>query len=156
MKAKLSNATQWILTAIISLLGFSGCSKEEEMLCMYGTPTADYKAEGVVTDEDGNPIEGIKVRVELQSYINNSPEKKAVYSGDDGQFITPKYFNLEILSLTATDIDGDKNGGEFEEKVINLQDMTPLLDKTDADGWYRGVYNYKVDFKLTKKSADNE
>ena len=156
MKAKLSNATQWILTAIISLLGFSGCSKEEEMLCMYGTPTADYKAEGVVTDEDGNPIEGIKVRVELQSYINNSTEKKAVYSGDDGQFITPKYFNLEILSLTATDIDGDKNGGEFEEKVINLQDMTPLLDKTDADGWYRGVYNYKVDFKLTKKSADNE
>ena len=123
---------------------------------MYGTPTADYKAEGVVTDEDGNPIEGIKVRVELQSYINNSTEKKAVYSGDDGQFITPKYFNLEILSLTATDIDGDKNGGEFEEKVINLQDMTPLLDKTDADGWYRGVYNYKVDFKLTKKSADNE
>lgn len=156
MKAKLSNATQWILTAIISLLGFSGCSKEEEMLCMYGTPTADYKAEGVVTDEDGNPIEGIKVRVELQSYINNSPEKRAVYSGDDGQFITPKYFNLEILSLTATDIDGDKNGGEFEEKVINLQDMTPLLDKTDADGWYQGVYNYKVDFKLTKKSADNE
>ena len=156
MKAKLSNATQWILTAIISLLGFSGCSKEEEMLCMYGTPTADYKAEGVVTDEDGNPIEGIKVRVELQSYINNSTEKKAVYSGDDGQFITPKYFNLEILSLTATDIDGDKNGGEFEDKTINLQGIKPTLDKSNADGWYQGVYNYKVDFKLTKKSADNE
>ena len=59
MKAKLSNASQWILTAIISLLGFSGCSKEEEIPLMHGSPTVDYKAEGCITDEAGNPIEGI-------------------------------------------------------------------------------------------------
>lgn len=159
MKNKLSQLTQWLLTAVIALLGFSACDDKTDPLdypLMYGTPTADYKAEGVVTDESGNPIEGIKVMVELQSYLNGSSETKAVYSGDDGQFITPTYNNQRILSLTATDIDGEENGGEFEERVINLQEMIPLLDKTDADGWYIGVYNYVVNFKLTKKSADNE
>lgn len=156
MKAKLSNATQWILTAIISLLGFSGCSKEEQMVCMYGTPTADYKAEGSVTDEEGNPIEGIKVKVELRGYYNNPSETKSVYSGGDGQFITPQYSNQEIISLTAIDIDGGNNGGEFEDKTINLQGIKPTLDKSNADGWYQGVKTYNVDIQLTKKSADNE
>ena len=156
MKTKLSNAAQWILTAIISLLGFSGCSKEEPMVCMYGTPTADYKAEGSVTDEEGNPIEGIKVKVELRGYYNNPSETKSVYSGGDGQFITPQYRNQEIISLTAIDIDGGNNGGEFEDKTINLQGIKPTLDKSNADGWYQGVKTYNVDIQLTKKFADNE
>ena len=155
MKAKLSNASQWILTVIISLLGFSGCSKEEEMLCMYGSPTVDYKAEGCITDEAGNPIEGICVKVEIFDNLNGS-QIKTVYSGGDGLFITPKYRNQHILSLTATDVDGDKNGGEFNDKKINLQNMQPDQDKTNADGWYQGIRTYNVDIQLTKKSADNE
>ena len=158
MKAKLSNASQWILTAIISLLGFSACSGSlsNEQPDMYGTPTADYKAEGSVTDEEGNPIEGIKVKVELRGYYNNSSETKSVYSGGDGQFITPQYRDQEIISLTAIDIDGGNNGGEFEDKTINLQGIKPTLDKSNADGWYQGVKTYNVDIQLTKKSADNE
>lgn len=155
MKEKMSNATQWILTAIISLLGFSGCSKEEEMVCMYGSPTVDYKAEGCVTDEGGNPIEGICVKVEIYDHLSGS-EIKTVYSGEDGLFITPKYRNKKILSLTATDVDGNKNGGEFNEKKVDLQNMQPDKDKTNADGWYQGIRTYNVDIKLTKKSADNE
>ena len=63
MKTKLSQLTQWLLTTVIALLGFSSCDPLDHPV-MYGSPTADYKAEGVVTDEDGNPIEGIQIKVE--------------------------------------------------------------------------------------------
>ena len=48
---------------VVSLLGFSACEGDanKEALYEYGTPTADYKYMGTVTDEEGNPIEGINV-----------------------------------------------------------------------------------------------
>lgn len=155
MKTKLSQLTQWLLTAVIALLGFSACEDKDRPI-MYGSPTADYKAEGVVTDEDGNPIEGIQIKVEAQTYIGQTVEPEVVYSSSDGLYTTKKYKDRPILYLHISDIDGEKNGGEFEEMTINLQELKPVLDKTDADGWYIGVYNYVVNFKLTKKSADNE
>ena len=159
MKNKLSQLTQWLLTTVIALLGFSACDDKTDPLdypLMYGTPTADYKAEGIVTDEDGNHIKGIQIKAEMKSVLTGDLDSQIVYSDDSGKYATEKHYEKKLLTLTATDIDGEENGGEFEEKVINLQEMIPLWDKTDADGWYIGVYNYVVNFKLTKKSADNE
>ena len=155
MKTKLSQLTQWLLTAVIALLGFSACEDKTDPL-MYGSPTADYKAEGIVADEDGNPIEGIQIKAEMKSVLTGDLDSQIVYSDDNGKYATEKHYEKRLLTLTVTDIDGEENGGEFEEMTINLQELKPVLDKTDADGWYIGVRNYKVDFKLTKKSADNE
>ena len=159
MKNKLSQLTQWLLTAVIALLGFSACDDKNDpsdLPLMYGTPTADYKAEGVVTDEDGNHIKGIQIKAEMKSVLTGDLDSQIVYSDDSGKYATEKHYEKKLLTLTVTDIDGEENGGEFEEMTINLQELKPVLDKTDADGWYIGVCNYKVDFKLTKKSADNE
>ncbi len=49
MKAKLSKATQWLIIATISLLGFSACKPDEEE--MYGTPTSDYRADIPAAEE---------------------------------------------------------------------------------------------------------
>ncbi|MBE6199101.1 MAG: hypothetical protein E7138_02230 [Rikenellaceae bacterium] len=49
MKAKLSKATQWLIIATISLLGFSACKPDEEL--MYGTPTSDYRADIPAAEE---------------------------------------------------------------------------------------------------------
>lgn len=52
MKDKISKATQWLIIATISLLGFSACKPdEEEELLMYGTPTSDYRADIPAAEE---------------------------------------------------------------------------------------------------------
>lgn len=155
MKTKLSQLMQWLLTTVIALLGFSACEDKTDPL-MYGSPTADYKAEGYVTDENGNHIKGIQIKAEMKSVLTGDLDSQIVYSDDSGKYATDKHYQKKFLTLTATDIDGEENGGEFEEMTINLKEMKPVLDETDADSWYIGVYNYKVFFRLTKKSADNE
>ena len=46
-----------IFVAILGLLGFAACGDDPGLgLCAYGSPTADYKYMGTVTDEEGNPI----------------------------------------------------------------------------------------------------
>ncbi len=158
MKTKVFNFANWLLTAVISLLGFSACSNSDNgMLCMYGTPTFDYQAEGCVTDEEGNPIEGIQLKVTLQKTSQDSSDSEIIFSDKDGEFTTPKYYDRMIFSLTAEDIDGAKNGGEFESKQIDLTKMKLELDKTNADGWYEGVNIYKdIEIVMSKKTADEE
>lgn len=158
MKAKLTNLVQWLIMAVISLLGFSACASSENQLEMYGTPTADYKADGRVTDEDGNPVKGIEVKVALTDWKQETATANGgiVYSDKNGSFTTAEYDDEPFFSLTVTDVDGAENGGEFESQVIDLTKMKPVLDETNAKGWHRGVYVYNVQIQLTKKSANNE
>ena len=154
MKTKLSQLTQWLLTTVIALLGFSSC--EIFMTSMYGTPTVDYQAKGHITDEEGNPIEGIQIKVEAQTYIDQTAEPEVVYSSSKGLYTTKKYKDQPILYLHISDIDGEENGGKFEEKVINLQEMKPILDKSKAGDWYEGVYVYTVNASLLKEYKADE
>ena len=129
MKEQLSKIMQIIISAIISLLGFSTSS----CYVMYGSPTADYQAEGCVTDEDGKPIEGIRIQVTLEDDYTDDNEGFIVYSDSEGRFSTTKYKDWRIQSLTATDIDGEKNGGEFETQEIKLT-MKPTLEEGSKKG----------------------
>ena len=160
MKAQIFKLANWLIMSVISLLGFSACSviDNQTEMCMYGTPTVDYKAEGSVTDEDGNPVKGIEVKVALTDWKQETATANGgiVYSGKNGSFTTAEYDDEPLFSLTVTDVDGAENGGEFESQVIDLTKMKPVLDETNAKGWYRGVYVYNVQIQLTKKSANNE
>lgn len=161
MKTKLSRTAQWLMTAIISLLGFSACSDEEKgMMCMYGTPTFDYQADGRVVDEEGNPIEGIQVKVSLRDVMNRQTEDGGtIYSGKDGSFKTDKYFEKMIFSLTATDVDGAKNGGEFDSQEIRVDMIKPTYEENrkEGDSWYFGVQKYEdIEIVMTEKSTEEE
>lgn len=48
------------LNHVVVLLGFSTCGMMTGCV-MYGVPNVDYKITGTVTDEENNPIEGIRV-----------------------------------------------------------------------------------------------
>lgn len=155
MKEQLSKIMQIIISAIISLLGFSTSS----CYVMYGSPTADYQAEGYVTDEDGKPIEGIRIQVTLEDDYTDDNEGFIVYSDSEGRFSTTKYKDWRIQSLTATDIDGEKNGGEFENTTIDLRKMQLDLNPSNKkkDDWYLGVYIYRnVQIVLTPKYDEPE
>ena len=64
MKPTYSRPIIWICSLIMTALGFAGCSDDEDTIVAdeYGTPYADYKYMGTVTDENGKPIEGINVK----------------------------------------------------------------------------------------------
>ena len=163
MKAKITNFANWLLTSVISLLGFSACSNGGGMMLMYGTPTFDYQADGRVVDEEGKPIEGIQVKITLgdewSSKIDGTQvDGGVIYSGKDGSFMTNKFANIKIYSLTATDVDGEKNGGEFETQEIKLT-MKPTLEEGSkkGDSWYMGVNKFEnIEIVMTEKAAEEE
>ena len=160
MNAKLTHLMQLILSAIISLLGFSSCELFQEQGDMYGTPIIDYQVKGCVPDTENNPIAGLRVVIARQGYGDADPKAQTLTTDANGEFayeeerVTSSF--LHQGSITFTDIDGDENGGEFEEKVINLQEMKPILDKSKAEGWYEGVYIYTVNTTLLREYKADE
>lgn len=80
MKARLTKFTYWLISATISLLGFSACAATskatktdapevdeverplEDIRVMYGSPTWGYQADGRVMDEECKPIKGVQIK----------------------------------------------------------------------------------------------
>ena len=83
MKVRFNRWYNAVLTALLSMLGFS-CSLDEpdeygSTPVEYGTPHADYILKGTVTDEVGAPIKGIKTSLKE---VYNSYENVVVVSPD--------------------------------------------------------------------------
>ena len=88
---------------------------------MYGTPSADYEIKGKVLDADGDPIKGIKVNVQDDWHSAFTSQGTECQSLDNGDYsVRIKTFPTDKLHLIVQDIDGAENGGEFEEKTVEL------------------------------------
>lgn len=134
------------------MFSISSCEEIEGIIgvgnsmCMYGCPTADYNVDLTVTDESGNPLEGIKV-----DFGHCPPADR--FTDKDGKL------KLELKRVTSPsakleDVDGPANGGEFEERIVDYDDFKLDLikeNKDRKDSWYRGVYNAKAEVCLKKK-----
>jgi len=149
----------WICTMVVSLLGFSACEGDanKEASYEYGTPTADYKYMGTVTDEEGNPIEGINVVFQASGNMLNK-EFHRVATDKNGKYETDYIYYIlgsSIYQALYTDIDGEENGGHFEDKIVEIHKMDKTKVK-DGERWYMGVYDLSAEVKLTKKPAVQE
>ena len=151
----------WLCTAIVSLLGFAACDKEIPSAA-YGSPYADYKYMGTVTDEDGNPIQGIKATLVGSSNLIKGREIAVLTTDKDGKFESEYYSEMStsIYKIEFTDIDGELNGGEFESAEIMSKEMESTQVKGDDnqaqdnkthDHWYRGKFELKAEVKLNAK-----
>ena len=153
MKNFFVKLTKMLSVAVLGVMGFSACSDDPRSGAVaYGTPTADYKYLGSVTDEAGNPIEGINVV--MSGVINATAHSSLTLKTD-------KYgkFSTVPLSATATrietidfvDVDGPDKGGDFQSQTITLQDMKRTQVKEGDNAWYVGEFEYSADVKLKKK-----
>ncbi len=161
MNAKLTHLTQLILSAIISLLGFSSCKPSQEQYDMYGTPIIDYQLKGRVTDTENNPIAGLRVVIARQGYGDADPKAQTLTTDANGEFaseeerVTSSF--LHQGSITFTDIDGDENGGSFKDKTIALKDVKPIYDNSTNDGaWFYGDVIYTINTSLLKQDKADE
>ena len=158
MKTKIYKLTRWLCTLLLGVLGFTSCEKDKENIgdlpSAYGCPTADYLYVGVVTDQAGNPIKGIKVK--LNGYRSDgkggSIEMTTYETDSNGSYSTEisKGLTYQMQSITYTDIDGADNGGEFESQTVKLTDMDKLQLRK-GEGWYNGVFKLSAEVKLKNK-----
>lgn len=140
-----------IITKSLSILGFTipmfGCDAP----VMYGTPWADYEVEGKVLDADGDPIKGIKV-----SLIEDQYNSQSTQSLENGTFkVSLGTIPFDKLKLTAQDIDGAENGGEFEEKTVEL-DFSKIKYTGESDGWYHGKKSLEQNIVLEEKTNNEQ
>ena len=140
-----------ILTAILSLLGFAtACDKfrENNEVCMYGTPRMNFRVQGTVTDAEGKPIPDIKVAATYGS-------ENSVRTSSDGTY---DFSETDVSGpfLTFIDTDGPANGGEFAEQKFMVEFTE--ADRTEkSDGWFRGTFERSdVNVTLDKKSDTEE
>ena len=159
MKVRFNRWYNAVLTALLSMLGFS-CSLDEPeeygpIVLEYGVPHADYIVKGTVTDETGTPIQGIKTSIKgffpgaEKVYVEGLD---SIQTDASGQYQL-KYMGMphKYLKLIVEDIDGEANGGEFLSDTLDI-DFDKAEKAKDGDGhWYKGVYNIPQDVKLKKK-----
>lgn len=155
---------KYLVTAALSLLGFASCEEIRNGfgfgLCMYGEPHADFKTLGTVTDEDGKPIEGIRVAVTKHDHYENNDNviydqndwyyHDTLYTDSKGEYLLQQsvFRAPQEVTVVFEDIDGEENGGEFESA-----EATPELKKVkEGDGnWYIGMFEAQADVTLKKK-----
>lgn len=119
----------------------------EDYPVMYGTPTVEFSVKGKVVDSEGNPIPGIEVSQGADSYMGYK-----VYTAEDGTFDYSSEdigFEMESISLTFTDLDGEENGGDFETLTKDI----PVEQTDPGDGiWDNGDYAAEdIEIVMNKK-----
>lgn len=139
---------------LFTLLGFgamaTSCSEDpsdNKLVCEYGCPWVEFSIKARVVDADGKPIKGI--------------EAKAGYSVDYLEFLglTDGDGNLNIESedvsypryMLLTDTDGEANGGEFQDKIVEIKGSFEQIKEGDGR-WFEGVFKAELeDISLDKR-----
>ena len=118
---------------------------------MYGIPTAAYIVKGTVTDEAGNPIEGLHVTPYFKyGTVHSSIYYPTTTTEKDGTFKLDTIKGAGTPPIVVADQDGEAHGGHFipDTLAMNEFERTQL---EEGQGWYDGVFELKADIKLKKK-----
>ena len=161
MRVRFNRWYNTLIASLLSMLGFDSCSNVTDAY-EYGAPYATYQIRGTVTDEEGNPIPGIKGW--LGVVITNPDVSSTLYVAHGDSAVTDSEGHLIIDNISERthylvpgrtvvelkDEDGEANGGDFSADTLNFDDMKKTqLEK--GDGWYQGKFEYSFTQKLNKK-----
>ena len=148
MKVRFSRWYNAVLTVLLSMLGFESCDSNGDAPVEYGAPHADYQVKGIVTDEAGTPIQGI--RITGPSPMVSSMQNQTTLSDASGAFELTEFTSYGSEMIIAEDIDGDANGGEFKSDTLNIREL-PSTKISEGKSWYMGKYEVNAAIKLKKK-----
>ena len=165
MAKRINSIWKHLAAAILGLLGFASCGKEEaieqqQFLAMYGQPHAYFKAIGSVKDEKGKPIEGIRVSITRHNYYpnttgvtwehNNQYGYDLTYTDSKGayQLIESIFKCPDNVVIVFEDVDGEDHGGYFES--VRTTPSIKQLEKGDGM-WYGGAFKVESNVKMKKK-----
>ena len=86
---------------------------------MYTEFNPEFGASGRVVDDAGAPIEGIEARCGGSVTTTDA----------NGRF----YVRSKSPYIVLTDVDGEANGGEFEEKTVTFNENSTNVDLGDIE-----------------------
>jgi putative lipoprotein (rSAM/lipoprotein system) len=141
----LMKGANWVLAGLLSVLGFSGCDKNEPMDA-YGTPYATFTFHGRVTNRAGEPVPDIKIEVKASDDTGNPALTNA--SGHYSALF--QAFSLEDFQVIASDIDGEANGSYLSDTIQVKVGKEDYYEKGD-EGWNMGSASKEVDIVLKEK-----
>ena len=162
LNRKLIRGTNWALAGLLSLLGFTGCGKNDNggggISVEYGVPSANFKVLGRVTNEQGQPLGGMRVVAsEVTTIWGKGPEqcysgllRDTVYTASDGSFVREYsvfpadsvYIHMKIEDTAELSI--------YESDSIAVGFAKGDL-KDGGKHWYRGAAKKEVNVKLKAK-----
>lgn len=179
MKIKILKLKDWLIVSLMGLMGFSSCHSHkqlaapeeetnrtpiprEELRLMYGVPTMDYRISGHVKDADGKPVKGVAINMLErgleatadtifgdQENIRRALKKSEVRSDRNGNFtINAQDLPWDSVRVLVRDTDGEANG-EYKNQLLEIQ--VDNVDKSNAGGWYLGVFNKELEIQLEEK-----
>ena len=144
---KLIRVANQILVGILSLLGFSSCSKE--VLVEYGSPQASFEVLGKVTDSKENGLKGIRVTIPYAGYLNRID---TLYTKENGNFEYTHYgFPVNnTLDIYFEDI---SENARFETDSIQVSFLGSKFKGGDKK-WNIGIATKEVTVKLKDKESE--
>ena len=144
MKDLIVRISAWLLC----LIGFgSSVACSPGMVAdEYGSPYASYEVKGKVTDQQGEPIQGIQVTCDAM-YI------QPVYTESDGSYaLHGDGFPREKIQVSFEDVDGEENGGLFASRSVSAE----THQVQDGDGnWDFGVYEAEANAELSLEPSQS-
>jgi len=143
MSHKIIKGYNKVIAFLLSILGigssvtFTACDVVNGG-CEYGTPHADFKITGTVTNESGGTVNGVKV---LMMYDSTYTDANGDYTIVAEDFPDDQTFPIQFI-----DIDGDDNG-----KLQTLDTTVVFVDPEFENGdnhWYSGETATEFDVTL--------
>jgi putative lipoprotein (rSAM/lipoprotein system) len=157
MKMKFNALLTKFFGVMLALLGFASCDRVGIGLDMYGSPHADFKALGAVTDEAGKPVKGIRVAIRQHRHFssvgldrNDWYEDDTLFTDADGRYQLRREIPVvpEDVTVVFEDIDGEENGGPFQKTEAK---PAVIQSKKGDNSWFKGSYEAKADVALKKQ-----
>ena len=142
---------------LFTLLGYgavaTSCSedpRDNDQPVEYGCPWVEFSIKARVVDVDGKPIKGIEAKGGYRADYLDHFQFLGLTDGDgnlnieSGDSSCPRYMLL-------TDTDGEANGGEFQDKIVEIESSFEQIK--DGDGrWFDGGYKAELgDITLDKR-----
>lgn len=149
-----------LLTAVLGILGFSGCGENDgidDRPDMYGTPYGDFQISGIVSDEEGAPVDSARVISRAHKFDGNDHDTEngymvhdewyndTVYTDAKGHYLLEKSGLIPYGAVMVV-VQDPKGGYESTYREVKLD-----YKGESYDGWYVGKAEATVDFTLKKK-----
>lgn len=133
MRIKFLKLRNWLFAALGGLVGINLFGCRGPFVCEYGTPEAEYRVRGCVTDEEGKPIEDITVKLAYSSGTTNiegdydisyssfpDPEDVEIFFKDEHRDEDDS-FNDTSFIISFKDVPMEGGDGRWDEGVATVQ-----------------------------------
>lgn len=155
----LLKVTNWVLSGLVGLLGFSFTACEKNDMVEYGCPSATYTVKGKVTNTDGKPINGIEINVRTdfdRGGLTKTVPWQPCRSDQEGNYtMMVSTTGASDFMLYASDVDGENNGGLFQTDSILVRGSKITLVDGDKH-WYQGHGEATANFTLKEEKTTED